>query len=519
MPPVDEITELLSGTFINYFHCLRIVELLKVSESSTKNIFGGYSSQRMKVRTFWDSQRSKGLYTDWQEVVKLYENNNLCLAEAAHLLMRNVNYEVPSLKRQIAKCQQTQRDCSRKEAEYTSNASVFKEQYKTVCDKMGIKGDKIKSELMDLLSELPKIYSDVAQATQKCTDIVDYYTAFVEFVSPSYQVSETDQSTQVLPLLSYLLKNGNTTVYQWRTGQVPSVRLHAVLPSVIESNETSTEQNKTELSSYGGIDWGDQVVPDDTDPSSNEIDWGGNGIELGESGNDTGDGIEWGDSTNSNDAGGIDLGDGGGDGGIDWGDTGISIEGSPTPEITLEDSSEAVGAVAKGNDALTILDNTETRNMFLDEMMEVQAFLTQRLAELKKDSDVVAVNQFQSAPRIIQIQSRETVETMTATIDDVLSRLTSMRVQNLCLLKSSPRYVDRLAESLQQKLRISEKLKTSCTNMVEKRKAAAEQQRDLEPKLDVIRCKTKELQAQIVQEISKKYKNRPVNIMGEINSI
>ena len=34
---------------INYFHCIRIVELLKVSESATKNIFGGYSSKRMKV--------------------------------------------------------------------------------------------------------------------------------------------------------------------------------------------------------------------------------------------------------------------------------------------------------------------------------------------------------------------------------------------------------------------------------------------------------------------------------------
>lgn len=37
---------------IHYFHCLRIVEILKGTEASSKNIFGRYSSQRMKVRQF-----------------------------------------------------------------------------------------------------------------------------------------------------------------------------------------------------------------------------------------------------------------------------------------------------------------------------------------------------------------------------------------------------------------------------------------------------------------------------------
>ena len=40
---------ILTFTDINYFHCIGIVELLKISESATKNIFGGYSSKRMKV--------------------------------------------------------------------------------------------------------------------------------------------------------------------------------------------------------------------------------------------------------------------------------------------------------------------------------------------------------------------------------------------------------------------------------------------------------------------------------------
>lgn len=41
---------LVSPTDINYFHCKKIIELLKEDEESgKKNMFGRYSSQRMKV--------------------------------------------------------------------------------------------------------------------------------------------------------------------------------------------------------------------------------------------------------------------------------------------------------------------------------------------------------------------------------------------------------------------------------------------------------------------------------------
>ncbi|MBN3278401.1 CK5P3 protein, partial [Polyodon spathula] len=49
MPENEEIKRLLSGSYIHYFHCLRIVEILKGTEATSKNIFGRYSSQRMKV--------------------------------------------------------------------------------------------------------------------------------------------------------------------------------------------------------------------------------------------------------------------------------------------------------------------------------------------------------------------------------------------------------------------------------------------------------------------------------------
>ena len=56
-------------------------------------MFGRYGSQRMK---------------DWLEIVRLYEQDNVYLAEAAQILMRNVAYEIPGLKKALARCEQIQ---------------------------------------------------------------------------------------------------------------------------------------------------------------------------------------------------------------------------------------------------------------------------------------------------------------------------------------------------------------------------------------------------------------------------
>ncbi|XP_020616313.1 CDK5 regulatory subunit-associated protein 3-like isoform X2 [Orbicella faveolata] len=485
MPPVDEISQLLSGTYINYFHCIRIVELLKVSESATKNIFGGYSSKRMK---------------DWQEIVKLYEKDNVNLAEAAHLLIRNVNYEIPSLKRQIGKCQQTQRECTRKESEYASNAALFKEKYQSVCKQMSIKGDNVKSELLSLLDELPEIYKGITAAVSSLKNTTHFYETFVNFLVPSYN-SNKETSQLTTPLIRHIQQHGNSTVYQWRTGKTPSV----VVPDR-RPESSSAEVKKDD----GEIDWGNETISV-TNVGSDNVDWG----EVGEE--DIG-GIDWGDSGDT-----IDWGDGGqtnDDGDIDWGGDGAAEKEltSNIGGITLEGSGQD-DEVVSGADAETLLDTTQTRNMLIDELLELQGFLRQRMMEMKSDSDVLSANQFQSAPQLIQMQSVESVQAMESAVTDILSTITSMKMHNLFLLKTSPRYLDRLADSLQQKLKVSEKLVASIKTMADKRQAASTEQQDLEPKLEVIRMKTKELQVQIAQEISKKYKNRPVNIMGEINTV
>lgn len=472
MPVVDEITKLLQGTYINYFHCQRIVELLKNTECGEKNIFGQYSSQKMK---------------DWADIIKLYEKDGVFLAETAQMLMRNVNYEVPALKKQIAKCQQIQKECDRKEADYASKAAELRKKYESSCKQLGIKGEKIKSELSALVKDLPTVYDRVAETSKSLQTAIDYYQDFTSFVMDS-KVDEAD----CLPMLKFIQNHGNVTTYEWRTGSKP-VTIQEDWVVIDTKDEEDLAQNADD------IDWGDTGQNGGTAEIDlcEDIDFDISGITL-ESG-----GIS--EGQNDIDLSVEQLGEE-----IDWGITGETVQVQETPE-TEE-------GVASGEDALSLLDNPRTRNLFIDDLLELEAFLTQRLLELKEESNVLSVSQFQTAPTSVQLDSNK-VSTLATEVKDILAQLTTVQIQHLMLIRNSPRYVDRLKESLCQTLTLADKMVFYEKEMVVRRKESVEEERDLVPKSDVLIERTKEIQKQMEGEIAKKYKNRRVNIMGEINTI
>ncbi|XP_060242847.1 CDK5 regulatory subunit-associated protein 3 isoform X1 [Meriones unguiculatus] len=464
MPESQEIAQLLSGSYIHYFHCLRIVDILKGTEASTKNIFGRYSSQRMK---------------DWQEIIGLYEKDNTYLVELSSLLVRNVNYEIPSLKKQIAKCQQLQQEYSRKEEEGQAGAAEMREQFYHSCKQYGITGDNVRRELLALVKDLPSQLAEIGTEAQALGEAIDLYQACVEFVCDrqsweAVTVPCCSPTEQVLPMLRYVQRRGNSTVYEWRTGTEPSV---VERPQLEEPPE--------------------QVQED-------EIDWGDFGVEaVSDSGvSAESPGIDWGISLES------DCKDAGGDR-IDWGDH------TAATEITvLETGTEAPEGVARGSDALTLLEYPETRNQFIDELMELEIFLSQRAVEMSEEADILSVSQFQLAPAILQGQTKEKMLSLVSTLQHLTGRLTSLRMQHLFMILASPRYVDRVTEFLQQKLKQSQLLALKKELMVEKQQEALQEQAALEPKLDLLLEKTRELQKLIEADISKRYSGRPVNLMG-----
>ncbi|XP_011901719.1 PREDICTED: CDK5 regulatory subunit-associated protein 3 isoform X2 [Cercocebus atys] len=408
---------------------------------------------------------------DWQEIIALYEKDNTYLVELSSLLVRNVNYEIPSLKKQIAKCQQLQQEYSRKEEECQAGAAEMREQFYHSCKQYGITGENVRGELLALVKDLPSQLAEIgAAAQQSLREAIDVYQASVGFVCDS-------PTEEVLPMLRFVQKRGNSTVYEWRTGIEPSVVERPHLEELPE-----------------------QIAED-------AIDWGDFGVEAVSEGTDSGisaeaAGIDWGVFLES------DSKDPGGDR-IDWGDDAVALQ------ITvLEAGTQAPEGVARGPDALTLLEYTETRNQFLDELMELEIFLAQRAVELSEEADVLSVSQFQLAPAILQGQTKEKMVTMVSVLDNLIGKLTNLQLQHLFMILASPRYVDRVTEFLQQKLKQSQLLALKKELMVQKQQEALGEQAALEPKLDLLLEKSKELQKLIEADISKRYSRRPVNLMG-----
>ncbi|XP_059725292.1 CDK5 regulatory subunit-associated protein 3 isoform X9 [Haemorhous mexicanus] len=458
------------GADLHYFHCLRIVEILKGTEASTRNLFGRYSSQRMK---------------DWQEIVSLYEKDNAYLAELSSLLGRSISYELPALRRQRGRWQQAQQELARREDECQLRAGELRERFLGSCRQYGIAGEDVRRELLAQVQALPSLLSRVGDSASALGDAIELYQACVAFVCDS-------PGAEALPLLRHVVSHGNSSVFRWRTGQEP---LRLERPEPPEAPEPPPGDT---------IDWGDFPVEP---PQGGDIDWGIT-VEPSAQGDD---GIDWGNGEKGQEGTTTAEPSPQGDDGIDWGDGG-GQEGTIT---VLEAGTEAPEGVARGSDALTLLENPETRNQFIDELMELELFLAQRLLELEDEAmDVVAMSQLQLAPAVLQGQSSEHLRAQLATARDLLAQLCSRSVQHLCMILASPRYVERVTALLRQQLLQAELQLAKREALGRRRRQALAEQAALEPRLRRLQESARELQGLIEADISKRYGGRPVNLMG-----
>lgn len=349
-------------TDIHYFHCVQIIEILKTTEADTKSVFGRYGSQRMK---------------DWQEIVHLYEKDSVYLAESAQLLIRNVNYELPSVKKQISKFDQLIDESQKKIQDLTSTETVLLSQRAALCQKLGIDGKHLREEFTARVKELPKLYAEIALATKKLDQGLQLY-------------STNSKNHECLPIVRYLIEKGNTTVYEYSHNEAP----------------LSVEEPPIDL----------KLTVDSVGASSNEIDFGDGDINFG---NDVQ----------------LEVGD------INWGEDDNGAADEINFDVSLEDSGIKVessgldGGVARNDEALTILDAPSYRDQFLDEIFELESFLKMRHFELNS-----LENSNSASFMLLDNLDSYTADSIAAILIDVqnvIEKSTSELIQHLHHLKHS----------------------------------------------------------------------------------
>uniref|UniRef100_A0A915BV85 CDK5RAP3-like protein n=2 Tax=Parascaris univalens TaxID=6257 RepID=A0A915BV85_PARUN len=446
MPEDERIVQLLQGAYINYFHCIRIVEILKETEKDTKNFLGYYSSQRMN---------------DWLQIQQLYEKENVNLAEAAQTLQRLVQYEIPALKKQITKCDQTVADCMKKEEEYIKQSVDGKKQFQGELQKFGIKGQHLRRELMLLAADLPSFFNEVANEILQLREPLHYYENFRKYL---HQTNEP--KSILLPLCSLIINEGvDTTVFEWKRGKKPTAVERPPFDSLVYEDNEKNELDDT-------IDFGDGDIS--------------GGIDFGPS-----------------EAAEVDFG------GLD----GIQIE------VVADDHGELDDGIAHGDEALTLLENAQSQKLILSELAELEAFLTfRRSDEMRESASDIYISGMEERPAHIRAVEVSQMGAWIMHIREIITKLSDPHKALLFKIRSSPQYVEKLVEKLEQKRSLEGRYERMRKLMIERiaeaQEAAAKAQTDLKHVSD----STRVLQKQIEEEISKKYKGRTVNIMGGINA-
>lgn len=404
---------------INYFHCQQIIEILKTTEKDSKNIFGSYTSQRMK---------------DWNQVLKSYEKDNLFIAEAAQLLSRNINYEIPSARKQMTTLEKLSSEALNKSNVAIKTENILRNEFNIACQQLGIKGDQIKRELKEKLSDLPSMQNEVAKKVPKIQSAASLYENF-------------SGNKHCLPLIKHLIKLGNTTVYEYKYNESP-VRVEEPELNINDNDDEQLDVIEAE------IDFGDE-------PEVN--------LEVGE--------INWDDEIEVDNNQEIDFD--------------ISLEESG---IIVEDSGMLAG-VAKGDEALTLIDSPHYRDAFLDELFELEAFLKMRLYELTASDKVHVISM--SLLDGFTDHDAKSVNAMIASIGEVIAAMTNAIYMQIYQIKHSPKYVDILTNKLRQKLRGIEKMKANQSVLREKSKELKADASELMPNLNKMIEQTKILQKNV----------------------
>ncbi|KAG6582761.1 CDK5 activator-binding protein [Phytophthora cinnamomi] len=491
---------------LSYFDCKFIFECLEQSdEGASKNFFGQYTSSVLKR---------------WSALIRQYEKNNVFAAEAARIIAQNTAFEIPFLKKSIQQNEKQVADNNRKAADLTRSIAEYKRKLETSCADMGIAGENFREELRRLPRELPSIFDGVAKAIccDEIADAIEYHQALqtylhdceVPVVASVVEATSSSSSKKEK-------KNKKKGKKQPEVTEDPEITTDEPFELVVAPHKFFAAIEELRHASDELVETGAML---DFEAEAAEISWD---ISLDDSGTADAGEIDWGIETVASADPAADTSVGDAPVEIDW-----DITASDVAEpVGQADAIEAAGAEAMVDVPATsqqvtrvgLLDDSEFRTRVLNDLLELRGFLRQRLIELSASDSVAFANQFQGSSPLLEQQSTTKIEEFQAAVDQAVSLLTNKRLQQLVLIKTSERYLDRHVANLEMLTKHMDKCRREIHVLEDKNVDLIDATKSVQPQINSLVAATKKLKKELEAALPALFKGYKVNIVGEVNSL
>lgn len=445
----------------------------------------------------------------WSSARSSYESGCAYLAEAAQALVRAADVEAPALRGEMARLRETLAECARKEGPTTRAAADARERFRAACADMGVSsedGVDFEKEIRTAVdAQAPQLLADAVAAGKdpRIAAALAYYAECTAYTCGS-PMSSSDGNGEDERLC--------LTLASVVDGKVDE--LIAPVAQVVEAWSGEVEEAPVE------VDWGSMMTSDagcdDDKGGGGAIDWGieidaaGAGVDVidAKGGANASDGIE----IEARGAGadvayaesGADAG-----GGIDWGDLGGA-------------SDEAGVAAAEANCSSHTLADASVRERYINDLLELGAFLSARSAELGRSYDTqvsLVLQQSDSVPAAVRAVDQDAVSGMSDAAAAALEALNGRAARHTLGLQARSDLLARAARDLSEKRHAAARLEGGISALEARRAAAAQELRKTTPRFEKLAKETRERIAETEKGLSAMYKGRQVNILGEINVV
>nr|CAG4709934.1 unnamed protein product [Naegleria fowleri] len=165
----------------------------------------------------------------------------------------------------------------------------------------------------------------------------------------------------------------------------------------------------------------------------------------------------------------------------------------------------------------SFLDSEDVRARFSSNIFQLYAFIQQRLIETSRNSTLEA-DIFRNAPQSIKSLTKDELSQFKKVVSNIISTLNNPHFKQLVLIKTSKKFVERLVQSLTQKVEIMSKVRSNLESVDSQRITLNTSIKKQQPTLEKLKRQTKEYQQYVQQTLSDRLGKR-VLIFGEINKI